>query len=167
MPRPYERETWQIAEQIIGDTGAKFRVDRRPGGPEARHTCGIGYAAFFGTLRRMAQEEGCDAGMAGLRAAESKGRSLRVREYEQRRDSATGLPLLFPLADWRAGDVWAYIVSNEVPYHSVYDKYAPILAGYDSEQTRFVTFFDSEMERFGGPIIDGILSWRFREQSDR
>ncbi len=164
VPRPYAREIIHNAEDIISGSKAELHVYHRPGGKDARDDCSLGYRAFFATLRKMSQDLERDCGLTGMRASESKGRAIRSKNYEER-DSATKLPLLYPLRDWTAGDCWAYIVSNEIPYHSVYDDYATMKGGYDSEKNRFVTFFDSEMERFGSPFVDGILSWRFRNDT--
>jgi hypothetical protein len=49
--------------------------------------------------------------------------------------------------------------TNNVPYHSHYDRYGPLL-GYD--KARFATFYDSEMDRFGAGNVDGVLMPHFK-----
>ena len=67
--------------------------------------------------------------------------------------------LCFPLLNLTWKDVWAYIISNNLPYPSIYDRYAEVL-GYD--KVRLVTFFDNEFEKLGAPYLDGVLMPEFR-----
>lgn len=164
MPRPYHRECLDIITHVIGDLGSRFRVDVRPGGRESREDCATGYRAFFGAIRRMVDEEGRDFGLTGMRSSEGKRRAQRLAQGP----IETGhnpCPLAHPLRDWRAADVWAYLVSRDLPHHSTYDTRA-VLSGYASERTRLVTFFDGEFARFGSPGVDGLFSWRFRGSPD-
>lgn len=68
-----------------------------------------------------ATEHGFNGIFLGLRMEESRGRllSLRLRSPVYRMRS--GLWKCCPLAYWNAKDVWAYIVSRELPYPRFYD----------------------------------------------
>jgi 3'-phosphoadenosine 5'-phosphosulfate sulfotransferase (PAPS reductase)/FAD synthetase len=67
----------------------------------------------------------------------------------------------WPLQDWTYMDVWAYIISNNLSYPSVYDKYAE-LDGWD--KVRFHSFFDPSMDKFGRSNVDGVLLWKFKNR---
>lgn len=64
---------------------------------------------------------GYDTQLLGMRAAESKGRRqcFRVRGLTY---PARGLTVCNPLGWWTARDVWAYLVSHDVPWHPLYDR---------------------------------------------
>ena len=50
----------------------------------------------------------------------------------------------YPILNWTYVDVWAYIISNNLPYHSTYDLQGEYM-GWD--EVRFVTFNDPEFEQ--------------------
>lgn len=58
----------------------------------------------------------------------------------------------------KARDIWAYIVTNNLPYCSHYDRYGALLG---IEQVRMSTFFDPEFDKFGAGNLDGILMTKF------
>ena len=60
-----------------------------------------------------------DAWVAGLRREQWKTRR-NVAKVEVDRDHG-GIVKLNPLADWKLGDVWDYVRTNEVPYHELFD----------------------------------------------
>jgi 3'-phosphoadenosine 5'-phosphosulfate sulfotransferase (PAPS reductase)/FAD synthetase len=66
---------------------------------------------------------------------------------------------LYPLRDWSAKDVWAYILSQGLPYLSTYDLYGPVVGW---EKVRMVTFFDPEFDHLGNRNLDGVLMWKFK-----
>lgn len=103
--------------------------------------------------------EGYDACLVGLRAEESLKRKRRIKSNR----SLSAIKEFFPIADWTWMDVWAYIVSHDIPYLSLYDRYAPVL-GWD--KARFTTLFDPEFDKLGASNIDGVLSWRYRYHVD-
>lgn len=68
-----------------------------------------------------------------------------------------GLRAAFPLRDWSARDVWAYLVDDEVPYPDHYDRIAATTGDGSPrayERARFTTFFDPKFEEIGGPVMD-------------
>lgn len=73
---------------------------------------------------------------------------------------AFGIRCRHVIFDWDWKDVWAYIVSNGLPYHSHYDK-AAALQGWD--QARFSAFFASDLRNLTG-AVDGLTAWRYRGQ---
>jgi len=122
-----------------------------------REAMGVLGRCFIGVETPKLVKEGYKACFLGLRAEESSKRKSRLTshsEYDKR-----GIYNVFPLKDWTWKDVWAYIVSNNLPYLSIYDKYNKLL-GYD--KARFVTFFDPEFDKFGSSNVDGVLMWKFK-----
>lgn len=75
-------------------------------------------------IKRLIAEYGFDGVVYGLRAEENpgtRGRLARKRGaiFQYKRDELWACQ---PIHDWSYYDVWAFIVSNELPYCGVYDK---------------------------------------------
>lgn len=155
IPRWLEKEIIQNALEI-GVKKNHLIVRRRPHAETSRENFRIGYRAFWGVLASLIRERGWDLCVGALRAEES---SKRKRMTLKRVQMERGILHIYPIKDWTWKDVWAYIVSNKLPYASTYDKYGPIL-GWD--KVRLVTFFDKEFEHFGSPLVDGLLMPEFR-----
>jgi phosphoadenosine phosphosulfate reductase len=65
-----------------------------------------------------------DAWVSGVRRDQSNSRASTKKLHWDKRH---GLWKVNPLADWTDGDVWSYIVENDVPYHPLHDRgYASI-----------------------------------------
>jgi len=99
--------------------------------------------------------EGFDLVFVGLRKEEGSRRKLRIEKSL----FLTEIPESHPIADWTWLDIWAYIISRDLPYLSYYDTYGEII-GWD--KVRLSTFFDPEFEKFGSANIQGVLSWKFK-----
>ena len=142
MPRMYEEE---VIKNVL-DLGVKdLRIERGQNW----------YKAFFGRIVKQYYSEGFRVCFVGIRKGESISRRLRIVDNK----SLTKIREFWPLQDWTWRDVWAYIFMNDLPIHSAYLKYAPIV-GWD--KVRFVTFFDPEFEKFGSPNLDGVLLWKHK-----
>lgn len=80
-------------------------------------------AAKGRAMRERLAELGLSAQIMGLRRAESRGRRLYLRHYGPAYRRQDGVVNICPLAWWSAQDVWAWIVSRDLPYHEeVYDR---------------------------------------------
>ena len=110
---------------------------------------------FWTSILEELKRYGYNAVFVGLRKEESSSRKLRINKKK----SLTCFFEYWPLANWTWMDVWAYIVGNNLPYPSVYDKYAKV-EGWD--RVRFHSFFDPSMDKFGCTNVDGVLNWRYR-----
>ena len=64
--------------------------------------------------------EGLDAWVTGLRREQWASRA-EVRKIELDHDHG-GIVKLNPLADWTKEEVWDYVRTNDVPYHSLFDQ---------------------------------------------
>lgn len=151
MPREIEREIIENA-RAMGVRNLIIGGSRLLEKPEAREKWGIWYTVFWNELHRLRRERGWERNLVGLRKEEGCRRRSKITRHREEWE-------VYPLADWSWLDVWAYIVSNNVPYVKVYDRYAGLL-GYD--RVRLVTFFDREFEKYGSPYIDGFLLPRHR-----
>lgn len=74
-------------------------------------------------MKRFSDDNGIDGSVTGLRIEESRGRAMmgKIRGplfYGKERGMWIANPILY----WSGRDVWAYIVSRELPYHPIYDK---------------------------------------------
>jgi 3'-phosphoadenosine 5'-phosphosulfate sulfotransferase (PAPS reductase)/FAD synthetase len=102
--------------------------------------------------------EGYDLVFIGLRKQESPRRARRLRTNK----ALSVIPECHPLADWDWRDVWAYIITHNLPYLSLYDQYAE-LVGY--HLARFAMLFSKEFEHIGALAIDNFLHWRHRNET--
>lgn len=149
MPREFEKEIIRNAKII----GAKnIRIDTSKA---YRYKEKVFYRVFFGRVLPSLKAEGYDGVFVGLRKQESISRRERIKA---KRTIGT-IQEYWPLQDWDWKDVWAYIFDNNLPYHSAYDIYAPII-GWD--KVRFATFFDPEFDFLGNSNLDGMLLWRWK-----
>lgn len=113
---------------------------------------------YLGKLLPRLRQEGYDVGFTGIRAEESLKRRRRYSlSYPMK-----GITTYAPLFDWTWRDVWAYIFSRDLPYASIYERYAD---AQGLENVRFATFFDPEFKHIGVPDLDGVLMWRDRHTS--
>jgi len=122
--------------------------------PEARVNWRPWYKAFFKTLRKL----GYKYHLLGVRAEESSRRRARGRVVQGKHWTE-----VHPIYELTWCDVWAHIFKHNIPVPSVYFTYARLL-GWD--RVRLTTFFDLEMQRYGQPQVDSILSWRWKHDSD-
>ena len=80
-------------------------------------------STVWGPVRRLHDQYGFDGSCYGLRAEESHGRHMnavtRGAIFQYKRD---GVWACQPIWDWKYADVWAYIVSRDIPYCGVYDR---------------------------------------------
>lgn len=110
---------------------------------------------LIGQLLPRLADEGYDLDFVGLREEESLKRRRRIRAQRM----VSRIPEAWPLASWRWLDVWAYVVSNDLPYLWLYDQRARV-EGY--QFARFTTLFDGEFSHIGADTTDNVLHWRWR-----
>jgi len=118
-----------------------------------------GVDAYAGALHHC-DEVGTQ--IVGVRRGES---GKRERKLDGLYGESLGLRAAFPLRDWSARDIWAYLVDRDVPYPDHYDRLAATTGDGSPrayERARFTTFFDPEFEEIGGAAM-GVAEWRNRE----
>lgn len=104
----------------------------------------------WGPIRRLIAEYEFDGVAYGLRAEEnSKTRGMHARTrgavFQYKRDGLWGCQ---PIHDWSYLDVWAYIVSNNLPYAGVYDKMWEM-----PERDQRVSYWAGETNRTRGRFV--------------
>ena len=152
---------WLEAEvlDIAGKIGAKnIRIDTSPKYASGRQPNNIYFPAMFGRIQPELISKGYDLAFIGLRKEESGKRKRKA--YDPFRWNGKMLEC-YPLMDLTARDIWAYIVSNNLPYCSHYDRYGALLG---IERVRMSTFFDPEFDKLGASNIDGVLMPEFKNK---
>lgn len=92
----------------------------------------------------------------GLRRKESLNRKHRIDNNIM----ITRIPEVWPLRNWSADDVWAYIVSNGIKYHSYYDNRGESDIT-DIRDVRFSVLFHHGFTHIGAQNLDCYHDWRF------
>lgn len=110
----------QVAYQDFDGTTWAQRWDSQAAAEEV----GAIWLAADQVATRGAPEDGV---FLGLRAEESAARKVHLRALGVlHRNQETGKWQCNPIAWWTVQDVWAYIVSNGVPYNTAYDRLSEI-----------------------------------------
>jgi len=109
------------------------------------------------TARRKANvgEQWCrDQGIAievmGLRAEESRQRRLSALFRGQVYRRVSGIWVALPIAWWKSTDVWAYLVSRNLPWHPLYDCETHGFNRYELRNTGWLTTID---------VSEGRVPW--------
>lgn len=105
-------------------------------------------ANLMAGIRTAKETFGIDCQIMGLRAEESRGRGY-LRQYGTFHYSEEQKTWLCkPVLHWQGDEIWAYIVSNEVPYARWYDLEA-IFCGYErARYSNWAGVFGREQGRF-------------------
>jgi 3'-phosphoadenosine 5'-phosphosulfate sulfotransferase (PAPS reductase)/FAD synthetase len=150
MPRVIEDEIRRNIATVASKAKVIVETYNYGSRPEARVVWRPWYKAFFSTLKRL----GYKYHLLGIRAEESSRRRARGRVVERRHWVE-----IHPIYNFTWRDVWAYIFKHNIPVPNIYYKYARLL-GWN--RVRLTTLFDIEMQRYGQPQIDSVLSWRWK-----
>jgi 3'-phosphoadenosine 5'-phosphosulfate sulfotransferase (PAPS reductase)/FAD synthetase len=158
VPEDVELESVEIARRLGAVNVVLESMRGQNRGDIAGSSAGQWQRRFVGHLHGI-RDRGYDVCFMGIRAEESKMRAALIREGKDN-IRVSGVAQARPLASWTWRDVWAYLVGNDVPYHSHYDLYGPVV-GWD--RVRFDDFFNREkQERFGSGNVDGLLMPGFK-----
>ena len=115
---------------------------------------------FFGLLFEVMKDVGAKVELLGIRAEESITRRNRVTNQLVQREGQRDVS--FPLKWWTWRDIWAYIVTNNLPYFSLYDKYGPLM-GYDKVRWSML-FSKFALDKGGSYYLDGVLYPELRNE---
>ena len=154
VPRELMHEILIQAKQL----GSKnTRVETSPEySRKKRQAVSVLGKSLYARVTPLLHKDGYDLCFLGLRAGESKKRAARTKNLFEKERQMTNC---FPVRHLSTSDIWAYIVSNELPYCSHYEKYAELKG---LENVRMVTYFDPEFEHLGNQYSDGVLMPEFR-----
>jgi 3'-phosphoadenosine 5'-phosphosulfate sulfotransferase (PAPS reductase)/FAD synthetase len=83
------------------------------------------HEAMFEPIQRHAQGAGLTCKVMGLRAAESRNRRMSIGVRGDHYEYKDGTCAVLPISSWLTADVWAYIVTNGLPWLSIYDYLGP------------------------------------------
>ncbi len=78
------------------------------------------HATMFTALAAWASQRGLHQRVVGIRASESKTRKMLLGKRGCAYALADGDEVLAPIAFWRDEDVWAYVVTHDLPVLDVY-----------------------------------------------
>jgi len=151
MPRPIENEVLSILQNHFHLSSSQLTISIRTSNDTNSST---GYRAFFAANSKYNQENQIDMNLLGLRQQESCKRKKRCSKLIEDKSKCA-----FPIRSLTWEDIWAYLISNRIPYPSPYNIRGPLL-GWD--RVRFVTFFDHEFEHLGSIQQDQYFFWNYR-----
>ena len=83
------------------------------------------HADMFRDLHAYAERSGLTCRIMGLRAAESRARRYSIGRRGAVYSYAGGGSAMLPISTWQTDDVWAYIVTNNLPWLEIYDAIGP------------------------------------------
>jgi 3'-phosphoadenosine 5'-phosphosulfate sulfotransferase (PAPS reductase)/FAD synthetase len=92
-----------------------------PESAEETRTARRANTEFKKTSERFMKEHQISNIFMGLCKDESRARKINLRMRGQIYQTKSGRWTCCPLADWTACDIWAYIISRDLPYLHVYD----------------------------------------------
>lgn len=145
----------QITDEIIGiarQLGVKNLYVKGQRDPASKR--------FFGLLFQVMKDIGATVELLGIRAEESITRRERVTKWLVQKEGQRQVS--FPLKWFTWMDIWAYIVSNNLPYFSLYDKYGPLI-GYDKVRWSML-FSKFALDKGGSYYLDGVLYPELRNE---
>lgn len=83
------------------------------------------HQSMFQPIQQHAQSAGLTCKVMGLRAAESRNRRMLIGTRGGRYEYKDGTSAVLPVSTWQTADIWAYIVTNGLPWLSIYDFLGP------------------------------------------
>jgi len=106
---------WEMYERAGGGFAEAVTPEQR----EAARWWKQNFTQAMGAAMRAA---GGDAVALGLRAEESHARRMNVATHGRDYTRKDGLRVVLPIANWSGRDVWAYLVSRDLPWLRIYDE---------------------------------------------
>lgn len=100
--------------------------------PRGKRTSGhqsVAQHPMWDDMHAWQRERGMTTVVMGLRRYESRGRMIHIARRSQVFDYAPGHPVyrrcILPIAHWTDRDVWAYLVTRDLPWMRIYDLQGP------------------------------------------
>lgn len=123
-----ERDRWMTYAADQGWNLTLFAWDkwdaRREADTERQYRDRI-HASMFDAIWARARTDGLSCKVMGLRAAESRQRAMLVATRGDAYEYQDGTRSILPIARWSVDDVWAYIVTHDLPWLGIYDAIGP------------------------------------------
>ena len=120
-------DEWGIAAQttVLRPSVSPWDILDKHGGPELQSNNSqseLDRRCFYEPIEQHVAERGYTGVFLGLRAEESAARRLNRRTRGVLYRTRLGLMRCNPLSDWTVEDVWAYTLTEGLPWLPVYDK---------------------------------------------
>lgn len=123
-------------------TPGEWEMYERAGGgfseaasPEQREACKWWKDEMVRNMGAVRDGFGCSGTMLGLRAGESHARLMNALTHGHDYTRRDGSRIVLPLSRWSGRDVWAYLVSHDLPWLRIYDE---ATAGRERARSGFV-----------------------------
>jgi predicted phosphoadenosine phosphosulfate sulfurtransferase len=145
---PFEPEQWPDAEDVIRKTARMISAPLyivgmpEPVLSETGQTRSAWRREFCAAWQSFAATHEFTGHMMGLRREESRGRARLLAGRKSYRRQYDNMRVCCPLAEWSGRDIWAYLLTNDLPYLKVYT-YMP-----NPESARS-DVFTTRMRRYG------------------
>lgn len=134
-------------------------TDRLSTLPSLRGTDKKGVTRLAPRLKRTIEDGLLGRQILGVRRGES---GARERKVDGLYGESLGHPAAYPIRDWSARDVWAFLVDRDVPYPDHYDRVAAVINDGSPrayERVRMSMFF-RDMGNSGRYQKDTLAAWR-------
>jgi len=134
-------------------------TDRLSALPSLRGTEKKGVTRLAPRLKRSVQDGTLGRQVLGVRRGES---GARERKVDGLYGESLGQAAAYPIRDWSARDVWAFLVDRDVPYPDHYDRVAAVIDDGSPrayERVRVSMFF-RDMGNPGRLQKDTLAAWR-------
>jgi 3'-phosphoadenosine 5'-phosphosulfate sulfotransferase (PAPS reductase)/FAD synthetase len=83
------------------------------------------HSTMFGKVHDHAARHGLTTRIMGIRAEESRARTMLVARNGHAYTYKDGTHAILPIAKWRLDDVWAYTATNDLPWLDIYTAIGP------------------------------------------
>lgn len=113
------------------------------------------YKTLFQSLNNFIENNQIDISIVGFRSQESCHQKRMCKQIVNKKNKSA-----YPIRHLTNEDIWAYLISNNIPYPSSYDKFGKI---FGWENIKLTTFFNNEFESFGAPDKDKFLFYNLRD----
>lgn len=111
------------------NTPGEWEMYERAGGgfaeaitPEQREATRWWKTEFNQNMAATVDKLRCCGSMLGLRAEESHARRMNILVHGDDYTRKDGTNIALPLAEWTGKDIWAYLVTNNLPWLRIYDE---------------------------------------------
>jgi 3'-phosphoadenosine 5'-phosphosulfate sulfotransferase (PAPS reductase)/FAD synthetase len=94
------------------------------GGGERQYRATI-HAQMFGAIEARARTDGLTCRVMGIRAEESHARRMLIACRGDAYTYTDGGSAVLPVARWSTADIWAYIITHDLPWLDIYDALGP------------------------------------------
>lgn len=99
---------------------------------------------WSGKAQTAVQEHHRNGSFVGMRQEESHARRMNIAKRGNDYQKKDGVNICLPLAHWTGKDIWAYIVTHDLPYLILYDQ---TMHGREKARSEFI---------FGGVAADAV-----------